>query len=436
MSSIPTAASLRERPAGVSARDWYSNVAQALSDRLDAAEAISTRAEEEGRDMHASERRECDRHEDEMRRLSLLQDRIQRDHPDANPVDRTGVVPPQGRRDVQDVPLLRSSDQLADWPSARSAGVDEVPRFAALLRSWVTGSRDGLNDAEHRAMAEGTASAGGVLVPTPTAARFIDKARNATRVIQAGATTVPMDSATVKVPRLTGSSAPAWRNENAAIAQGDLTFDSVSLTARSLAFLVTMSRELVEDSDPSALVIAEQDLAAQVALEIDRVALRGSGTAPEPRGVRNTSGVSVTAFSGANGGTPTNYDLLIDAEQTVRSNNYEPTAHIMSSRTQSTLRKAKEATTNAYLVPPVDLLPRLITNQLPGNLTVGTSTDTSEIYTGAWPLLYLGMRTGPLFIQLNERYADNGQIGLIIWYRGDVAVAQPSAFAVTTGVRP
>ncbi|MGH3813288.1 MAG: hypothetical protein ACRDUV_12645 [Pseudonocardiaceae bacterium] len=42
----------------------------------------------------------------------------------------------------------------------------------------------------------------------------------------------------------------------------------------------------------------------------------------------------------------------------------------------------KETTANAYLIPPAGLLPMLPTKQIPINLTVGTSNDCSEIYTG------------------------------------------------------
>jgi hypothetical protein len=82
------------------------------------------------------------------------------------------------------------------------------------------------------------------------------------------------------------------------------------------------------------------------------------------------------------------------------------------------------------------VVPGRMTNQIPTNLTTGTSTDTSEIYVGEWPMLYLGLRTGPLLIRLAERYADNGQFGLIIGFRGDVQLAQPAAFNVVAGVRP
>ncbi|MFI8510481.1 phage major capsid protein [Streptomyces sp. NPDC085460] len=437
--TLPTAASLTERQAGQTLAQHYEAVRQAQTDRLAAMQALTDNASLEGRSLLASEQREFDAHDDEIRRLGIIQRRLD-SSPEYNRVDRSEVVIADGpvrRTDTPDVPMLTRSDSFAQWVD-RHQNVREDERdvrLGALLRTWVTGRRDGLNDAELRAMSEGTATAGGHLVPTPTAAQLIDRARNTARVMQAGATVVPMTAQTLKVPRLTGSSAPAWRNENAAVAEGDLTLDSVTLTARSMAFLVKMSRELIEDSDPNIVGVVERDLAAQVALEFDRVALRGTGTAPEPRGVRNQTGVTITTH-GANGDTIANlkYDMLIDAQATARSLNFEPTAVIDAPRTEQGLAKLKD-TTGQYIQPPAGMLPRYATNQIPINLTVGTSTDCSEVYTGQWDQLYFGMRTGPMFIQLVERYADVGQVALMVWMRGDIALAHGEAFVVDTGVR-
>jgi hypothetical protein len=35
---------------------------------------------------------------------------------------------------------------------------------------------------------------------------------------------------------------------------------------------------------------------------------------------------------------------------------------------------------------------------------------------------------------LTERYAETGSIGLLAWFRGDVLVTRPKAFAVVQGV--
>lgn len=433
-STITPAAELREQPQGLGHAAWMADVRQAMSDRQDAMQAVLKTAEDANRsNLLASEQRTFDEHHDELRRLTVIRD--------SNEIDRSQIVVAGGgtstRDRTPDVPMLTRDDSFAQWVDRHEPVRDEdrSVRLGALLRTWVTGRRDGLNEAEQRAMNQGTATAGGHLVPTPTAASLIDKARNTARVMQAGATVVPMTSQTLKVPRLTGASAPAWRNENSAVAEGDLTLDAVTLTAHSMAFLVKMSRELVEDSDPNIINVVERDLAAQVALEFDRVALRGTGTAPEPRGVRNQTGVTLTSH-GTDGAliSTLGYDMLIDAQAAGRTLNFEPNAVITAPRTEQGLAKLKD-TTNQYIQPPPGLLPRLATNQIPTNLIVGASTDCSEVYTGQWDQLYFGIRTGPLFIQLVERYADVGQVALLVWMRGDIALAHGEAFTVDTGVR-
>jgi HK97 family phage major capsid protein len=125
----------------------------------------------------------------------------------------------------------------------------------------------------------------------------------------------------------------------------------------------------------------------------------------------------------------------LHAAGAVLANNYTPNAHIVVPRTVTSLSKLKEATTNAYLAPPSTLLPILPTKQVPVNLTVGTSTDCSEIYTAQWNQLAIGMRTGFELRMLTERYADNQQVAFLAHPRADVQVLQPTAFVVDTGVR-
>jgi HK97 family phage major capsid protein len=337
-------------------------------------------------------------------------------------------------------PDVLSRDQsVVDWMRSRGQIRDEHAglSFDRYIRGLVTGdwsqSQPELKIYKH-AMSEGIQTAGGHLVPTPLSGRIIDLARNAMRVIQAGATTVPMTSQTLKIARLTGEGTPAWHAENAAITDADLSFDAVTFTARTLTRLVKVSMELFEDADPSSEDVIARSFAAQIALELDRVALRGSGTAPEPRGVLNHTGVTLTDH-GANGTAITNYDWWLDAVGAVRNLNWEPTAHIQAPRSSTSLSKLKEATTNAYLRPPDGLLPMLPTKQIPTSLTVGTSNDCSEIYTGDWSQLMIGMRTNFRLKFLDERYIDNGQYAFFAYLRADIQLMHGEAFNVDRGVR-
>ena len=67
--------------------------------------------------------------------------------------------------------------------------------------------------------------------------------------------------------------------------------------------------------------------------------------------------------------------------------------------------------------------------------TQGTASGTaSDIFVGDWSELVIGIRTSFSIQVLSERYADTGSIGLLAWFRGDVLVTRPKAFAVVQGV--
>jgi HK97 family phage major capsid protein len=82
------------------------------------------------------------------------------------------------------------------------------------------------------------------------------------------------------------------------VSESDPTFGQVVFAPKSLAVMVKVSQELMDDS---ANIATERPriLAAALALELDCAALLGTGTAPEPRGVANTAGIGTTALDAA-----------------------------------------------------------------------------------------------------------------------------------------
>ena len=397
-----------------------------------AADQLLTRASDEGRDLEPDELTEYRKHVDAEREV---QERIEELH--AQEVRELQAAPARAPQAPSvSGPFLTREMKVSDWAQTRGLITGDEPlSFDRYLRGIATGDWSGAD--EERALAETTPTAGGHLVPTPLAANVIDLARNASRVFQAGAITVPMTSKTLKVPRLTSENTPTWHAENASITDQDLVFDSVTFTAQTLVRTIKLSVELFEDADPSSEDVIANSFAQQLALELDRVALRGSGSSPEPRGVLNQSGV-VNVTHGANGTTITNFDWWLDAVGGVRGNNFEPTAIIQAPRSTTSLSKLKEATTNAYMTPPAGLnnIPMLSTKQIPINTTTGTSGDTTEFYVGQWNQLMIGIRTDFNLRFLAERFlADNLQYAFVAYLRADVQVAQPTAFQVDTGVR-
>ena len=75
------------------------------------------------------------------------------------------------------------------------------------------------------------------------------------------------------------------------------------------------------------------------------------------------------------------------------------------------------------------------TSQIPVNLTVGTSSDTSEIYLGDFSRMYFLLRENLSVQLLREAYAKTGELGFLCHLRADVVVPYPNAFAIVQGVR-
>lgn len=406
------------------------------------AQDIRKRAENENRDLNAQEDAAFTRALDQVERLDAQLEHEDRGvdgstdartaRPDAAAGNRAGV------NEFADGMPLPEGRSFVDWLDHRTAPrTEDEPRPELSLRKYLRGLATGdWADAadEHRAMAEGALGTGGYMVPALLSAQIIDLARAQTRVLQAGARIFPMANKKITVAKWAQDPGAAWHSEGAAISPTDGALGSIELNAKTLAGLTVASRELLEDADgvENELRLA---FAATFRQKVDQAALYGSGVDPEPRGVKNTSGVTVQSM-GANGAKPADYGWLVDAVGAIQDANEDPNAAILAPRTERTIAAFADTTGQPLQAPQMlQRITRYPTTQIPTNLTAGTSTDTSDVFVGAWSQLYIGVRTQLQIQVLRERYADTGQVGFLTWWRGDVAVARPKAFTVVTGVR-
>ncbi len=428
-------------------------------------ERINDKALEEKRDLHPDEQKKYGKIEARMDFLGEEVERLERENGIKTPqMTRAAVAGPaqtvrpggdshRTEREQRD-PRLSREDSMLDWANARGAD----PRFDAQdveefslgrgIRGLITGDwKDA--EIEHRALVEGTDASGGFLTPEVLSSKIIDRVRTRARVLEAGAQTLALDSDSVSLPRLTSGVTGAWRAENAPVAEETPAFDRVTFRPKSLATLVKCSYELWEDMIDGGAQLIENEIISGLSLEIDRAALRGSGAANQPTGVRNQAGVTLQSM-GANGGTPS-YTSVMTAVTTLLGNNITPTGAILASRTYQQLSSLVD-TTNQPLNPPapVQNLPFYPSNQVPVNLTQGTSSDTSEIYVADWTNLVIGVKpwvrveilgggSNGLGIGVaKDPYTlmNTEQIQILATARIDVQLLHPEAFAVITGTRP
>lgn len=296
-----------------------------------------------------------------------------------------------------------------------------------------------------------TTSGGSAIVPTVWAGSIIDKAREQSAITRAGATIVPMDAKTVKIGRLTGDPTADFRTEGSSITPSDPGLDNVTLDAKTMSTLVIGSMEWFQDAD-NADNIVEQAIAKAFAEELDLIGLYGgvgSGAgsidldaAKYPTGVLaellavsgapNVLGASsgTTATNGTSITAASAYNEILDTIFTVRDGNEEPNALIWSSKMARKLAKLYDSTYQPLRAPQdVADMQRIVTTKIP-SYTQGTLTTATDVFAGDWSQLLIGQRLEITIQVLTERYADSGQIGIVAHWRGDFALARPSAFAV------
>lgn len=421
----------------------------AMSERQDRCQAMLDLAASENRDfLSESEQIELDKLLGEIRMLSAQCEVAKLS------ASRGRQTPPQAPRTTSTETVRPSAPRMIDpntgavlmsyAPGQRMARPEEIDPEFSLARMVCAAYRGDWSDAmhEHGVVMQQTAGVGadgGFLVPAPLSAEVIDLAREQTRVIQAGARTIPMTSSSLAVARVKTDPTTNWRGELGEILQSEAQFERVNLYAKTLGCMVVSSEELLQDA-PNADMLLRQLIAEAIAAELDRVALVGSGVG-EPLGLLNTPGLQEEASVG----TPTNYDDFMLGIESLWAANGKPDAVIYSPRTAGTLSRLKTGITDdeTTLVPPQEFrdLKRFTSTRIPDNLGAGAE---SVAFIGGFSELVFGMRL-PLSIAITntgkitnpagsgDAFSDYA-IRIRAVVRVDVVTFRPSLLCKLTGI--
>lgn len=332
------------------------------------------------------------------------------------------------------------SEQLAEaFPAAQGGLGSGLPAasMSEFMRG-VAGMR--ITEPVRNSLLIGTDTAGGFTLPSYLQLQMLQAMVPSSSLLTAGAGIAKIEEGAknYRIAAIRSVPTAAWRAEAGPLSVSEPVFRSVDITPRSLSFMFKIGRELLNDSAnlDQALFTA---IAQAFAKEIDRAGLRGSGTAPEIRGILNTTDIqSVTnGAAGASLATTAYANFISGLNVILAADGPMPTAAIMSPRSLTVLAGLLDTTNQPRQQPKIlDKCNFIATSQIPNNLTVGASTDCSEIYLGDFSSVIYFMREGVSVQLLKELYSGTGEIGFACHTRVDVAVTYPAALAVVTGVRP
>lgn len=274
---------------------------------------------------------------------------------------------------------------------------------------------------------------------------FIEMLRNKCLVLKLGARMLTGLVGNIDIPTQISGVTTYWTNETTDITKSTGSFDLKSMTGgKHLTALTEITRNMLQQSTPDIEQLVRDDLLNAMALALDATALYGTGSANQPRGIANTSGIN--SIIGGTNGLAINIDHLIDMETAVGVANYEGNLNYLTNPKIFGALKKLKSTTGEYLwrngsddgmrggTPnSINGYPVYKTNQARGTLTKGTGTNLSEIYFGDFSQLIIG-EWGVLDIlpnALGSTYTKGG-IELRVMQTLDMLVRQPKAFSIMT----
>jgi HK97 family phage major capsid protein/HK97 family phage prohead protease len=302
------------------------------------------------------------------------------------------------------------------------------------------------------------ASTGGNLVATDLLADdFIEYLRNNSLMLSLGVRTMPGLVGNLAVPRRSGVANTYYLStQTTAITQSESTFDQVTMAPKNLAALSKYSRQTLLQGTPGIEELVRRDLTDGLNLAVDLGILNGSGSSGQPTGIMQTSGIGSVAM-GTNGGAIT-LEKLVDLETEVMIDNgavnRDAVAYVTNAKVMGALKKLRAGGSTTgdgpFLVNSVgntlgrgpagtqiNGYPIGVTNQVPSNLTKGTSSGVcSAVLMGDFSQAMVGFWGNGLEITVGEDQDDFSKaltsVRGIITY--DVAVRHAESFAAILDV--
>jgi HK97 family phage major capsid protein len=135
-----------------------------------------------------------------------------------------------------------------------------------------------------KALAVGTGSAGGFIVPPEYANEIIELLRPRAVIRAQTPRVIPMPRGTMTMPGQASPATASYSGENKPITASQQTFNQIVAQAHKLTALVPISNDMMRYADPAVDAVVRDDLVKVIALREDLAFLTGDGTQGSPRG--------------------------------------------------------------------------------------------------------------------------------------------------------
>lgn len=300
---------------------------------------------------------------------------------------------------------------------------------------------------------------GGILVPPEFRQdlfAFALTARNALRRVP-GIAVIPVTGRDIRLPRESTTAGASQASEVGTLSSADAVLAQQTIVIEKQYAMRRWSDELGSDSNPAFSVFLDRTVVRDLDIQQDIQWLRGSGVTPQVTGLTAYSNLttSTAAVVAATNGDKLSFEDVFDAAYDLDAVNATADFAIGHPRAINTLRKTKDAN-GRYLMSfdgtprgfgagrdqagpdaiLADFIPFYKTTNLVINQTVGSSTNCTTIIVGDSSQVLILERQGVELMISPHVYFTTDELAIRAIARSAVAILQPSAVTLLTGVRP
>jgi len=245
----------------------------------------------------------------------------------------------------------------------------------------------------------------------------------------------------VDIPRKTTASTLGMLAEIGSASETNPLTTKHTLSPKRTGAYVEVSKQAIIQSSLALEPLLRDDLLAGAAVLMEYYGINGAGTANQPTGIRNTTGVGTV--SEATNGTALIWDHLVDVESVAANGNAEPgsmAGYLINTKTRGKSKKVQKGTNLPFLwdggAMPLNGYRVGVTNNVPSNLTKGTSTTicSSMLFSSDWSMAVLGLFGAPDVTVDPYSKADSGQVKITLNQFYDFVIRQPGSFVVRNDI--
>lgn len=359
-------------------------------------------------------------------------EKLQSRHSDMSGIE-IGMTAKEARRYSFGRALIASI--TGDW---RDAGIE---REASEAVAKIMGrSAEGFfipADVFKRDFNVGTATEAGNLVATNLRGDLFTDALRANMVMGSlGATFLSGLTANVDLPRKSTAGTLGMLTEIGSASETAPATAKATLSPKRVGAYVQVSKQALLQSGIALENMIRDDLVTGAAVLLENQIINGAGTGAEIKGLRNVTGIG-TVVGGTNGAAPA-WSHFVDLESACANANAEPdrtAGYLINTKLRGKAKQTQFATNLPFIWQngdmPLNGYRAAVTNNVPSNLTKGTSTTvcSAALFGSDWSPVTIGLFGAPDVVVDPYSLAATGQVQITLNQFADMQHRQPACTA-------